>query len=416
MRTRKALVGVLAVVGAVLVPTAQAAPVDCSRYGYTEQKLHDVINEANAGGPLSVTWQVKRDCSIPLAYGLPNVLPNRSLSLSVQGGKITIDLHGRTGRIFRVEGDLALDNVILNGGAPSRNDENGIGGAILNTGTIRLTRTTVARSVAPEAGGGIHNLGIAMLIDSEVVDNSCQRNGCGIFNAGTIELRDTKVSRNKSTGFAGGSGGWGAGIYNGPTGAKLTLVDSEVSDNRTFGSASAGAGLYNNHSQVVLVRSNVTGNRSRSGGGIETVGGSVTLKNSQVIENEALGADGGGIWSAGTQLRLEDNSLVLGNKSAGSGAGINLIDEGTLELVDSAVTGNTAQRRTGGGVHAKGHSTVTLLRTSITGNTAKSQGGGIFLDNNLDNVTLTLDPDSKIADNQPDQCASIKPGACPVPA
>ena len=148
----------------------------------------------------------------------------------------------------------------------------------------------------------------------------------------------------------------------------------------------------------------LTGGSADFGGGIENVGGTVTLNRSQVTGNSAS-VLGGGIASATfdpssvAKLTL-NNSAVSNNQETGGpqdnavgGGGIaNIL--GTVTLNGSQVNGNTAQGFVGGGIangdylNFSGTSSVLTLNGShVDGNTAPNAGGG-GIQNLLGSVTL----------------------------
>jgi hypothetical protein len=141
------------------------------------------------------------------------------------------------------------------------------------------------------------------------------------------------------------------------------------------------------------------------GGGIENVGGTVTLNHTQVTGNTAVLA-GGGIASATfdpasvAKLTL-NNSAVTGNSqtadptsamSLGGGGIVNLL--GTVTLNSSQVNNNSAQGFVGGGIASGDYmnfsgttSFLTLNGSQVDGNTAPNAGGG-GIQNLLGTATL----------------------------
>ncbi|MFF7970302.1 hypothetical protein [Streptomyces sp. NPDC007905] len=113
-------------------------------------------------------------------------------------------------------------------------------------------------------------------------------------------------------------------------------------------------------------------NHSSSGGGIENDGGTVTARDTLIVDNFA--DTGGGMdQDGGTAPFL--TSTISGNTSFASGGGI--WASGTLSLTDSSVTDNSAGYSgvqgfgAGGGLNLS-DATTTLSRTTVSYN---SQGG-----------------------------------------
>jgi hypothetical protein len=107
------------------------------------------------------------------------------------------------------------------------------------------------------------------------------------------------------------------------------------------------------------------------GGGILCLSGEVTLEDVRIADNDAED-DGGGLW-------------VIG---------------GTVTLIDSHVTGNNAGN--GGGIAIREGTVRLTAGSTVSGNKATSgRAGGIFVIGG----TLEISPDSRVTDNDPDDCA-----------
>ena len=120
----------------------------------------------------------------------------------------------------------------------------------------------------------------------------------------------------------------------------------------------------------MVENSAITANSGFLGGGITLFGGTVTIDDSTIAQNQA--AEGGGLFN-------------------GSG--------GTLTVRNSTVTGNTAGF--GGGIynHNFENSILTVTDSIITQNTASVDGGGIY---NLSTLQMT---NTVVADNVPNDIA-----------
>jgi hypothetical protein len=149
----------------------------------------------------------------------------------------------------------------------------------------------------------------------------------------------------------------------------------------------------------------ITGGSADNGGGIENVGGTVTLNHSRVTGNTATLA-GGGIASATfdpssvAKLTLNNSAVTNNSQTAGpaimngvGGGGIvNIL--GTVTLNSSQVNGNSAMGLVGGGI-ANGDyisftgtsSFLTLNGSQVDNNTAPNAGGG-GIQNLLGTATL----------------------------
>jgi predicted outer membrane repeat protein len=171
---------------------------------------------------------------------------------------------------------------------------------------------------------------------------------------GTTTINGITISGGRSINNAGGI------LNNG--GSDLTLNDTTVTDNQALGNEpqGVGGGIYNaSAATLTLNGSTVSANvRARTGGGFYNLG-AVTLNNSTVSGNRADN-DGGGIYTS----------------------------DGTLTLNRSTLSGNQADR--GGGILSysdlAGASKTTVTNSTISGNTAGSRGGGIYNGNGLTSI------------------------------
>jgi hypothetical protein len=166
----------------------------------------------------------------------------------------------------------------------------------------------------------------------------------------------------------------GGGLFNAGT---LTITNSTLSGNAAIG-VNAGGGIYNaNPGMVTVSNSTFSGNAAFNGGGLfNAAGGTVTITSSTLSGNSAIGAatgveaGGGGIQNAGTLTVT--NSTFSGNSSGGFGGG-GILNGGTLTVTNSTLRGNSAfgggfaGGASGGGIRS-GRSAV--RNTIIAGNTA----------------------------------------------
>ena len=122
------------------------------------------------------------------------------------------------------------------------------------------------------------------------------------------------------------------------------------------------------------------GGREGTGGALRNLG-SLTLANTTVSGNVALGK-GGGIYQAIGSTTLQQGSLVT-NNGAFTGGGVFVL-AGTATLIDSTVSDNSAPKRVngsegdGGGLYLQG-GTAALTNTTVSGNFAEDGGGGLYV-------------------------------------
>jgi hypothetical protein len=211
------------------------------------------------------------------------------------------------GGIYVGDGAATIENARL-----SYNTANDQGGAVYNYSFVKLTKTEVDHNFAHNGGGGLANDYIAKVEDSYIHDNtSGNGTGGGIWNNYQLYLWHTQVSRNT----AYGSGG---GIYNanGPS-TWLTAKDSRIDENTT--TSGNGGGIYNDRGEVSLGDSEVNLNKAVGGasraGGIYNDEGFVRLSDTKVNENSATNAPGG-VYTTNAVERVElvGDSEIIKNR------------------------------------------------------------------------------------------------------
>jgi len=248
------------------------------------------------------------------------------------------------------------------------------GGAITNSGTLRVKDSTFNHNSAV-FGGGIYNSGLATIAKSTFSDNLATARGGGIRNTGTLIVDDCLFSGNISGRSGGSAITSGVFFLNEPgVGGANTLTVK----NTTISGNVRGAGIANLFGSTAEIKnSEISGNTANGrlvfGGGILNLG-SLALSNSKVTGNTAL-LGGGGVINAGT-MTIND-SEVSGNQvpplssccASGSGDGGGIYNEGgMLTISDSVITGNVSPN-VGGGIYDCCGATLTLKNTSVEDNT-----------------------------------------------
>jgi hypothetical protein len=175
--------------------------------------------------------------------------------------------------------------------------------------------------------------------------------GFNTFAGGAIFNNEATLTLNGGvvTGNAAPAGGGIASGTNkpGPVGT-TTLNNTQVTDNLAF--AAGGGGIINHAGTLTLNSSVVSGNSAPGGGGIASGKGNpdsgeslIVLNKSKVDDNTAFGgAEGGGGGIANGGTLVSNNSEIAGNTAPG-GAGAGLLNHGdSATLNKTMVTGNTA--------------------------------------------------------------------------
>ena len=145
--------------------------------------------------------------------------------------------------------------------------------------------------------------------------------------------------------IANGNAVHGGGIRNRST-ATVTIVDAVVRDN----TAPFGSGISHDNGALNVERTSIRGNTAigylsstAGGGGVEVIGGSVTITDSTIasnrVEDQVISAFGGGIYVRGGELSVI-GSTISDNSADGRGGGIHNL--GTTTVASSTIFGNSS--------------------------------------------------------------------------
>jgi len=276
-------------------------------------------------------------------------------------------------------------------------------GAVINVADSSFLRNTAM------AGGAIHNTSYPTTLN--VVNTLFQDNvfrtpashtffhlGGGAldnFNAASATVRNSQIIGSVN-GDAFGFG-FGAGIRNEGSTARLALIDSEVLNNG-LGTAKPfeGGGVYIGQGGDFEARGvTIEGNTASSkGGGVAVVDIADAVITASVINANKAGTTGGGLYGRDSVVTLRASSLT-GNLAGRDGGGAHM--EGNYDprqliftVEDSTVSGNgdldgAPGNIRGAGVSIQGWSEALITRSTITGNTGagstglSSAGAGIYV-------------------------------------
>jgi hypothetical protein len=278
----------------------------------------------------------------------------------------------------------------------------GLGGAISNRyGTLNVQgNSQIYGNNATDFGGAIYNHGTANIYNATVRDNEAEDSGGGIHNNinGVLDITDSVISGNSVTKYNGVGGGIRS---TGSTGSnhsdpKVTITNSQISDNHADGGSGDGGGIYADAYTILTIKggSTISNNTAgRDGGGIYNNGLRLEVDSSTVSDNEA-DRDAGGIYSWHESNLAVNNSTISNNTSDGKGGGI-FIDVGAgnyrnsvdNEIFYSNIFGNQAYQ--GGGIFNNG--ALYIYGSTIDSNIAHEEvisalsrsgdGGGIYSGN-----------------------------------
>jgi CSLREA domain-containing protein len=264
-------------------------------------------------------------------------------------------------------GCSAGDTIQLAGGETytlainGSNNDNNLSGDLDVLASLTITSSTDERAIIVGNTGwsdrllDVQTAGITVTLNSLfMTGGDVEGQGGAIRNAAssTLILTSVVVKENKaSTG--------GGGLANTGGSAVVQITQSVVQSNSVQGAGPAGGGIL----------------------GINS--GQITIAQSAIVDNQALGGDGGG-FSIDGPLVLK-NVTISGNSAANNGGGIYLDSGGTGTWNNVTITNNTADANNddqgdGGGVLSATSTRPTVSNSLLAGNFDNSSSGSVYAD------------------------------------
>lgn len=382
--------------------------------GDTNVLLKDLTiekNEGTQGGGVHIenSQNVTIDHCIIRDNKTTEVSPNTGASVDIGAGggvfvsdksRVTIQngstIQGNTGTrgggIYVENSTVEVKNSMIDGNTaddvPKKapNSNKGLGGGIYSyESTLTVTDSTISGN---EAKG---STSLIWYNSKDEISSEALGNGgggiCAVGKKSDVSLDGVTVTGNKATYSKKGTG---AGIE--AQGGSLTVKDSTISNNEAQGN---GGGIFSAEGNVLDVSgSTIQGNKADNGGGIHMgeardtskTPSKATITDTKILDNEAIGSgEGGGVYVGGPRADATlKGCTVANNKSVSTGGGI-AAKLSTVTLDDTTVENNQAVN--GGGLFHLGIAvpgSLTLQNGSIIrNNTASSMGGGLFLWGNV---------------------------------
>ena len=222
------------------------------------------------------------------------------------------------------------------------------------------------------------------------------RAGVYSFGYGTVNIENATITGNSNTGSGGARGGAG---FNWPAPALgagplyLNITDSLIDGNYSAeDSAGFGFRATSVDNPVVMTTSGTTISNNSSGdsgaagflwtGSDEPLSGTVTIRDSVITGNTALGTGGGFLFNNANVMIIDttiDNNLTYsaggGIYISGSGLQAGMYSTPTATLIRSTVSNNYTSLN-GGGIYAY-DANVVLDNSTISGNTSAILSGGL---------------------------------------
>ncbi|MAT98824.1 MAG: hypothetical protein CL608_16900 [Anaerolineaceae bacterium] len=185
----------------------------------------------------------------------------------------------------------------------SGNSAGSIGGGIVNyaNDTFTATNSLIANNDAVQ-GGGVYSIGEVILTDSTVQGNTAETIGGGVIIwSGTAVFDQVTVYQNEAVQY-------GAGILN--NGGTFTLTNSTVSDNSApdyVGVANIGPVEGSILNSTIAFNNVTSAGSSRYGGVINISGGTLTIQNSIVAQNDGRQCFSNDSWTSNGNNLSSDN-------------------------------------------------------------------------------------------------------------
>ena len=279
---------------------------------------------------------------------------------------------------------VSLSGLTITGGSVSGP---GVGGGILNDGSLTLSGCTIAGNSAVGNGAGLENDGSAMLDACTIADDVATGSSAhAVSTGGGIDNQDSAVLIGCT--ISGNAANEGAGLENELPTSTLSLTGCTISGNSATGPYSEGGGL-NNSGTANLRDCTISGNSALSGAGLSMgeTGSSSTVANLTdcTISGNTASNEGGGLMVLASATLTD--CTIAGN-SAGYGGG--LVNGGTATLLSCTVSGNSATL-CGGLVSSKaspsGGGTLTSMTDTIAAGNSSADGNGYVFGDILGRVS-----------------------------
>jgi predicted outer membrane repeat protein len=232
--------------------------------------------------------------------------------------------------------------------------------------TITFGKNPSAAGSGDEFGGaldwsagsdGAGNLALTSCIITQNATTDGDGGGIALSNpggSGTVTITNSSFTGNVANTSTTGNGGVGGGILVGSF-TSLTMTNSQVLNNQApqaTGAQGKGGGInLGAFSHSNIHSSTISGNQAAgNGGGIWSNQG-LTIDQSSIISLNTAGGNGGGIWSDNQDIDLTALSkvTVTGNSATGSGGGIHVDTSApqTFNINFSRIVGNSAAAGSG---------------------------------------------------------------------
>ncbi|MGG6268945.1 CHAT domain-containing protein [Leptolyngbya sp. AN03gr2] len=309
---------------------------------------------SNYGGAISNL----QDGTLTLFQGVFN-----NNTANIYGGAIAND-----GAISIIQTEFAGNRAIT-----------GVGGAVSNTGTLTMTGgnfiNNATGSNPGNAGGAIASfrdlnpVPQVTIMDANFAQNASYQGGAiRVSPESRLSVQNTRFFQNQAFTLGGAI----------DTAGTTEISGTLFQENSAFGSPNPGGGaIYTSGSSSVLniSTSHFLGNRSQTGGAIDSfLPNTITIDRTLIEQNVADGEGGAILSDRGSALTIT-NSEIRNNRSTGDAGALYISANSRIE--NTIIQNNVSASGNGGGIYTIGN--VSLINSRLIGNTAVN-GGGLFID------------------------------------
>ncbi|EMI55873.1 dockerin type I domain-containing protein [Rhodopirellula sallentina] len=366
----------------------------------TQAVIHD--NTANLSGGLGGGIYIENSTSGVTTSAIIDSVEISNNTASLGGGVYASDVS-----LTIQDSDLIVSNTSSFEG----------GGIYSDGGSLAISSSIISSNVAGESGGGVYVDGGALTITSTTVSGNqalgSDSGGGGVYLLGSgitspvFSIIDTYFGSNQANSGGGGleivdnPGSISGGLY------ELNTVTGGILNNEGGGGIVTVATDPANLPAIGISGVTIRENSAPSGGGLAAVNPNLTL-DSVLIENNSTistavpfptAGAGGGIAAIGNSVNGSitiTNSSIQNNTAVGDAGGIGVADV-DLSLTDTTVTGNGSSVPVGGragGIGIQGVQRTPVLtanRVTIDNNVATQDGGGVgLIEAGLDFTNVTI--------------------------
>ena len=362
----------------------------------------------------TVKWNATGDEDISLVDG---IRINKSVSIS--NGIIDGD---KSARLFViVGGSLTLNNVtLLNGNSNNAHTGTGVGGAIVNTGELKVVNSTFTGNSAASSGSSIYSQGgVTYIGDSTFVNNNVH--WAEIYSSGGYLTVNNavfdRINSNYSSAIYMTQGN--LAVYNSnftnlyankTAGAIGVKIGNAIVVNSNFKNSSAsknGGAIYvdgstfgsSSTSQIYIINSSFENCVSEFGGAVMALSSGVNITNTKFIDNSAL-YNGGAVYASCDDLNITDSQFI-GNVALGdstseitelSGNGAALYVDYSNVIVNNTYFENNVALINGGSVYSYSSNALIMNSTFLDNSNFYSvfDNNVTLIDNNFNNDTVSL--------------------------